>query len=682
MSSHPQSHRFPPSPSSTQTSSSSYLYSEDSHFDPSSPPVYLPTPTQVYPAKRVKVYQSCFDFIDIPSTFDCPPLVFSGTTAMPQAIPMRRNIAPRINLHRASEPASPITIATTLSTHSSPSPSPSRVTIVSDHHNNPDFTLYDENFPLKEHQLTKQHAPPSRFGASTSNPSPTFHNSMGSEPNQSWPVCTPQLLDYTKLQRSQHQHHQQHHYHHQQQQQQQFYQNQVPVFHADGEAIPELSPSRGSASRPSISELDMPATPGHSPVHREAGRPVAQHHTAPKFMRTVSDAEQDELFNPGIAPGTTTHTQPERIADTTNSQLPTLLQQAQSQHLARSAPAKPVVMVRGHSPFRANSPFHPARTQQEIIPSPTRTTAFLNVGAYTTARSQREKEMERDAEALRQQLRKEYEELQQTPNTISPKDAYIEYAEAEDSNDAQGARFSSSQNDDAFSQHSIKNESDGGSYHGDDDTEHSYDNSLAAGSRRGSDDVNMDYGLPIYHQHSEHQEQQQQQQQQFGDHHQHHLSVPGYGWGDDSSSQGNSDGSHHSDSNYELTSSPLRKPADTMANDGAYSCTVLGCSLRFSTASKMSKHRREAHRNNTPLGRDAPIKSLLQGPSRCERTNPTTGKPCNTIFSRPYDLTRHEDTIHNTARQKVRCEICNDEKTFSRYDALTRHKKVKHGIDK
>lgn len=534
--------------------------------------------------------------------------------------------------------------------------------IVSDHHNNTDFPLYDENFPLKEH------VPPPRFGASTSNPSPTFHDSMGSEPNQSWSSCTPQLLDYTKLQRSQHQHHRQ---------QQQFYQNQVPVFHADGEAIPELSPSRGSVSRPSISELDMPATPGHSPVHREAGRPVAQHHTGPKLMRTVSDAEQDELFNPRIAPGTATHSQPERIADTNNSQLPTLLQQAQSQHLARSDPAKPVVMARGHSPFRANSPFHPARTQQEIIPSPTRTTAFLNVGAYTTARSQREKDIERDAEALRQQLRKEYEELQQTPNTISPKDAYIEYAEAEDSNDAQGARFSSSQNDDSFSQRSIKNESDGGSYHGDDDTEQGYDNSLAAGSRRSSDDVDMDYGLPIYHQHSDHQEQQQ-----FGDHHQHHLNVPGYGWGDDSSSQGNSDGSHHSDPIYELTSSPLRKPADTMANDGAYSCTVLGCSLRFSTASKMSKHRREAHRNNTPLGRDAPVKSLLQGPSRCERTNPATGKPCNTIFSRPYDLTRHEDTIHNTARQKVRCEICNDEKTFSRFDALTRHKKVKHGIDK
>jgi len=545
---------------------------------------------------------------------------------MSQVMPFRRNIAPRINLHQASEPASPIniTIATTLSPHSSPSPLPSRVMIVSEHHNNADCPHYDENFPLKEHPLTEQHVPPARF---TLNPSPTFPISMCSEPNQSWPLLSPQLLDCPKLQRSQHQHHQQ---------QQLFYQNQAPVFHTDGEAIPALSPSRGSASRPSISELEMPVTASHSPVPGEAGRPVArehafmvdwadaclplrlEHHTGSKPMRTVSDAEQDELFNPGIAPGTAAHTQPERIATTKNLQLPTLLQQAQNQHLARADPAKPVVTVRGHSPFRANSPFHPARTQQEIIPSPTRTTALLGVGAYTTARSQREKDIERDAEALRQQLHREYEELQQTPNTISPKDSYIEYAEAEDSNDAQGACFSSSQSEDAFSQHSINNESDGGSYHGDDDTEQGYD----------------------------------------------------------SASQGNSDVSHHSDPNYEHNMSPHRKPADTMANGGAYSCTALGCSLRFSTASKMSKHRLEVHKNNTPLGRDAPIKSLLQGPSRCKRTNPTTGKPCNTKFSRTYDLTRHEDTIHNTARQKVRCEICNDGKTFSRFDALARHKKV------
>jgi uncharacterized Zn-finger protein len=66
------------------------------------------------------------------------------------------------------------------------------------------------------------------------------------------------------------------------------------------------------------------------------------------------------------------------------------------------------------------------------------------------------------------------------------------------------------------------------------------------------------------------------------------------------------------------------------------------------------------------------------GPHKCERINPSTGKPCNTIFSRPYDLTRHEDTIHNARKQKVHCPICTEEKTFSRNDALTRHMRVVH----
>jgi len=176
------------------------------------------------------------------------------------------------------------------------------------------------------------------------------------------------------------------------------------------------------------------------------------------------------------------------------------------------------------------------------------------------------------------------------------------------------------------------------------------------------------------------------QQQHYDD----HLTVTGSSyphWAIEQSSRASSDETydahHHQHHQYQP---PLQRPEDTKANDGAYSCTVHGCTRRFSTASKMSKHRRDVHRSITPLSRDAatgaPAKSLLQGPSRCARINPTTGKPCNTVFSRPYDLTRHEDTIHNTARQKVRCEICTDDKTFSRQDALTRHKKVKHGIDK
>jgi hypothetical protein len=126
---------------------------------------------------------------------------------------------------------------------------------------------------------------------------------------------------------------------------------------------------------------------------------------------------------------------------------------------------------------------------------------------------------------------------------------------------------------------------------------------------------------------------------------------------------------------------------DSSANTGTYSCTYHGCAQRFATPQKLQKHKRDAHRgtpNITPgVGSGMSTAELMErnsqtGPHKCERTNPTTGKPCNTIFSRPYDLTRHEDTIHNIRKQKVRCALCQEEKTFSRSDALTRHMRVVH----
>jgi len=126
---------------------------------------------------------------------------------------------------------------------------------------------------------------------------------------------------------------------------------------------------------------------------------------------------------------------------------------------------------------------------------------------------------------------------------------------------------------------------------------------------------------------------------------------------------------------------------DSSADTGTYSCTYHGCLQRFTTPQKLQKHKRDAHRNNphvTPgVGSGMSTAQLMErnsqtGPHICGRTNPTTGKPCDAIFSRPYDLTRHEDTIHNIRKQKVRCAICTEEKTFSRSDALTRHMRVVH----
>lgn len=121
----------------------------------------------------------------------------------------------------------------------------------------------------------------------------------------------------------------------------------------------------------------------------------------------------------------------------------------------------------------------------------------------------------------------------------------------------------------------------------------------------------------------------------------------------------------------------ITRPNNTSSDAGTYSCTYHGCTQRFETPGKLQRHKREAHRQTTPGGhlisRESSLRNSQAGPHKCERINPSTGKPCNSVFSRPYDLTRHEDTIHNARKQKVRCHLCTEEKTFSRNDALTRH---------
>ncbi|VEU22532.1 DEKNAAC103645 [Brettanomyces naardenensis] len=119
----------------------------------------------------------------------------------------------------------------------------------------------------------------------------------------------------------------------------------------------------------------------------------------------------------------------------------------------------------------------------------------------------------------------------------------------------------------------------------------------------------------------------------------------------------------------------------------------------------------------------------------CTVVNPKTGLPCNKRFSRPYDLVRHQNTIHAPRRSYYRCMFCEDDlrrkhrlestneivvnsgyrstqfsvensnnnmanshnsrkvkasstsggylsnKTFSRCDALTRHLRFRHGLN-
>lgn len=125
---------------------------------------------------------------------------------------------------------------------------------------------------------------------------------------------------------------------------------------------------------------------------------------------------------------------------------------------------------------------------------------------------------------------------------------------------------------------------------------------------------------------------------------------------------------------------PISRPANVSSDAGTYSCTYHGCPQRFDSPAKLQKHKREGHRQQEAVSAASAqaLRNSQAGPHRCDRINPSTGKPCNSIFSRPYDLTRHEDTIHNARKQKVRCHLCTEEKTFSRNDALTRHMRVVH----
>ncbi|KAK4108471.1 hypothetical protein N656DRAFT_801849 [Canariomyces notabilis] len=78
------------------------------------------------------------------------------------------------------------------------------------------------------------------------------------------------------------------------------------------------------------------------------------------------------------------------------------------------------------------------------------------------------------------------------------------------------------------------------------------------------------------------------------------------------------------------------------------------------------------------LGTGPSLSNTQAGPHRCERINPSTGEPCDMGFSRPLELTLHEHTFHNVLKKQVRCDLCADEKTFSRSDALARHYRVCH----
>lgn len=376
-------------------------------------------------------------------------------------------------------------------------------------------------------------------------------------------------------------------------------------------------------------------------------------HTVPKLDRTMTDIYSDELYNPNFSITTMSPSQPSQTTMSPNHEVfAQRLQAANSQHL--SATHSPVSISRGRSPFRQGSPLAP-------VPAHDFTQQATNSMRFNTAQQMREKrKAEQDAaQALRQAMAQPSTSTG-TPQTISPKDAILEFNDGDNSNNFP---LFSSQDSTGFDASQMSKATPQTNNFGALSLDTSFDNYLTSQLSSGP------MQLP--------------QQYPFVSKHRQQSSLPSVSNGSYSVSSRLSSSTSASPVSTAL-GSPQR-PDAVGADGGTYTCTYHGCTMRFESPNLLQKHKREGHRQahglnglRRPEAVPASFLNTQAGPHKCERINPSTGKPCNTVFSRPYDLTRHEDTIHNARKQKVRCDVCTEEKTFSRADALTRHYRVCH----
>jgi hypothetical protein len=448
-----------------------------------------------------------------------------------------------------------------------------------------------------------------------------------------------------------------------------------------GDDVPDFAHS----ARQSVSSYghDSPATP-HTAQGDEMDFKMpaeTRQHTVPKFERTYTDIAADICYDPNAVSQSIQQTKPAQSSllspyrTNANESVQRALQAAQ---YARSQSPNSAVS-RGDSPFRKSSPY--AQPNHSF-----------NSSMVGTAAATREQNRTADAAyAMKSQMPSSQDS---EPKTISPKDALLDYREADDdskvslfpdsgANEYDGQygggeqfRTATQSSFDAPSSQSYRRDSwatpqFSANFSG--STAPSLPSSTSFSFVAPSVQGNMP-SLPIsttsQYRSAPTNMSTVDQTPEFPA----HLTSM------------ESSASEAEPSNSQSSDRFLRKPTSSDAASGTYSCTYHGCSQRFETPQKLQKHKREGHRNAN-LGTTMTSEAILErnsqaGPHKCERINPTTGKPCNTIFSRPYDLTRHEDTIHNARKQKVRCALCVEEKTFSRNDALTRHMVSHHATRK
>ncbi|KAJ6256274.1 DNA-directed RNA polymerase I subunit rpa1 [Drechslerella dactyloides] len=704
------------------------------HFPPSSSSLIPKSPSAASRSRHMQASSRAQGYYGAPSGS-------AGSRTNPRSLP------PYISLQRPSEPASPATIATTISSHSTPSPSPSRPPTMPATISNTDFTLFDDAMMAAAQDVANDSVTKARSALDVSSSMSDNSSGLTAYAPSGFPIIVPHDVPYSNYAQSaiygnyssagndvpsnfytlgpDEQ---------QQQQQssgsQQSRQNQQPAArylhplpYSTAQKVPSTRHSRSVASQLKNMEVEpIENVPALSPTSRRqgnylhSGTPASPHlasetvadNTAnpryssgasicegnnhsiiswideylqeasdmhppmPKLGRTYSDAVQDELYNPEPprdlpdytkkTPAWYGATSAETKGDGPHS-FQRIFHEAQQQHQRDlSQSGSPQNAGGDRSPFRRNSPFHP--TNNPNLPH-----ALDQQNQIAMAM------------ALREQMRKEAEQTV-APKTISPRDSLLEYREP-DSQQSQMALFPPLQDNRLL---------------GTQDDSMSHVGSLHGASSHDGSDLDDFQSMATSRRASMANSTVSS-----------HLDVPRFGYMQQPSFDPISAGAYY----YPDTTSPLAasslplseapgvyikeemvtggdhhiaRPLDTSANTGTYTCTYSGCGQRFTTSTKLQKHRREAHRKSVPSGNSVSTAAAIAcrnaqpGPHRCMRVNPSTGKPCNTVFSRPYDLTRHEDTIHNTAKAKVRCEICDDDKFFSRSDALVRHRRVKHGI--
>lgn len=445
-------------------------------------------------------------------------------------------------------------------------------------------------------------------------------------------------------------------------------------------------PDFAHSARQSVSSYghDSPATPHTAHDEMDYKMSTTDSRPVPKFERTYTDIAADNFYDPNaVAAQPASQSKPSQsslLSPYRNNTTDNVQRALQAAQYARSH-SPPSTASRGDSPFRRGSPYRQ--------PSNNFNPAMIGSAAAT-----REQTRQADAAYAMKSQMQNNEEAE--VKTISPKDALLDYRENDE--DSKAPLFPESG----------ANKYDG-QYNGGDQYRNATLSNFDTTSSQSFQREN--WQTPQYSQNYSTASAPSLQQ------------SPGFNFITPSSVQANLHGlPSAATSQYRSTSSNmssavdqtpefpahltsmessaseaeppsgsqnsalsdrhLTKPASTGAESGTYSCTYHGCSQRFETPQKLQKHKREGHRNAN-LSNAMTSAAILErnsqaGPHKCERINPTTGKPCNTVFSRPYDLTRHEDTIHNGRKQKVRCALCVEEKTFSRNDALTRHMRVVH----